>query len=162
MNEIDMLLIERACDRLVNRYANLLDAYDHDAFMDLWADDAVLDMLGREYRGREAIRSWLLAREPNMICRHFVTNIVTYVMSGIAARGNCYTIAYRVSGMLGREPGLLEAPTFIVNYRNEFRLDPERGWVFSRRDVAPAMVGEEQMAGLARAGLLRHDQAKAG
>lgn len=162
MNEIDMMLIERACARLVNHYANLLDAYDHDAFMELWTDDAVLDMLGRQYRGREAIRGWLEAREPDMICRHLVTNNVTDVLSGISARGFCYSIAYRVRGMRGHEPGLIEPPTFIVQYRNEFRLHPERGWVFSRRDVEAVMVGPEQMQALKGAGLVAAARAKAG
>ncbi len=152
MNEIDRMLIERTCERLVNSYANLLDAYSHDAFMELWADDAVLNMLGREHVGRAGIRAWLEAREPDMICRHFVTNNVTEVLSGISARGFCYTISYRVRNMLGREPGPLGPPTFIVQYRNQFQLDPERGWVFSRRDVEAAMAGEEQLQVLRGAG----------
>ncbi len=149
MDDLNRLMIERACERVVNRYANLLDAYDHDAFMELWADDAVLNMLGREYVGHAAIRGWLEAREPDMICRHLVTNIVTDVINGISATGVCYTIAYRARGQRGQEPGLIEPPTFVVRYFNEFALDPVRGWVFARRDVLADLAGEEQIRALA-------------
>ena len=148
MDDLTRLVIERACERLVNTYANLLDAYDHDAFMELWSDDAVLNMLGREYAGLAAIRGWLEAREPDMICRHFVTNIVTDVVNGMRATGSCYTIAYRARGQRGREPGLIEPPTFVVRYFNEFALDAARGWVFSRRDVVADLAGEEQIRAL--------------
>ncbi len=148
MDDLNRMLIERACERLTNSYANLLDAYDYEGFMGLWADDAVLNMLGREHAGRAAIRTWLDTREPDMICRHLVTNIVTDVVDENSAKGFCYTLAYRVQGGRGREPGPLEQPTFLVQYHNEFRRDPDRGWVFARRIVSAAMVGPEQMRAL--------------
>jgi SnoaL-like domain len=153
MDDLAKMVIEHACERLVNSYANLLDAYEYDAFMDLWAEDAVLNMLGREHAGIDAIRGWLQTREPDMICRHMVTNFVVDVLDGMNAKGSCYTISYRVQGWLGRDPGPLEAPTFLVQYRDRFQLSADRGWVFARRDVVANMVGEEQMRMLRDSGL---------
>ncbi|HEU0222758.1 MAG TPA: nuclear transport factor 2 family protein [Paracoccaceae bacterium] len=144
MNDLEKLLIERTCERLATSYANLLDAYDYEAFLDLWAEDAVLNMLGREFSGRQAIRRWLEGREPGMICRHLVTNIVTDVIDADRARGYCYTISYRVQNALGQEPGPLERPTFLVHYRSEFTRHPARGWLIARRDVVADMAGPAQ------------------
>jgi hypothetical protein len=158
MDDLNRLLAERACERLTCSYANLLDAYDYDNFLGLWSEDAVLNMLGREHKGRAAIRGWLGSREPDLVCRHLVTNMVTDVIDDGHAKGFCYTISYRVRGWRGREPGPLEDPTFIVQYHSEFRKDPARGWLFSRRDVGAALIGAEQMAGLlAGRGLSAHN-----
>jgi hypothetical protein len=157
MDELTRMLGERACEKLTCSYANLLDAYEHDRFLALWTDDAVLNMLGREHRGPDGIRGWLETREPDLICRHLVTNVVTEIIDDRRATGFCYTIAYRARGWRGREPGPLEAPPFLVQYESEFRRDPVRGWLFSRRDVAAALVGAEQLAALqAGQGLQAH------
>jgi ketosteroid isomerase-like protein len=148
MDDLARMLIERACERLVNSYANLIDAYDYDAFLGLWAEDAVMNMMGRELVGPAGIRAWLEARDPTMICRHQVTNIVTEVIDQNRATGFCYTLSYHVSGARGQSPGPLHPPTFFVEYRSEFRRDPKRGWLFARRDVTTPMAGPEQIRAL--------------
>jgi ketosteroid isomerase-like protein len=148
MDDLKRLTIERACENLVNEYANLLDAYEYDAFINLWAEDAILDMLGTQHAGHAGIRRWLEGREPGMICRHLVTNVTTRIIDADNAAGSCYTIAFRAQNALGHEPGVLTDPTFLVSYRNHFRRDPQRGWLFSRRDVTADLVGAEQMRGL--------------
>jgi hypothetical protein len=157
MDDLNRMLAERACEKLTHSYANLLDAYDHDRFLALWTDDAVLNMLGRDHHGRDGINGWLESRETDLICRHLVTNVVSDIIDDATARGFCYTIAYRARGWRGREPGPLEATPFLVQYESAFRKDPARGWLFSRRDVAAALVGAEQLAALqAGAGLQVH------
>jgi hypothetical protein len=147
MDDLNRMLAERACEKLCYAYANFLDAYEHDKFIGLWADDAVLNMLGREQKGRHGIRAWLESREQDLTCRHLVTNVVTEAVDDTYVKGFCYTIAYRARGWRGREPGPLEAPTFLVQYHSEFRKEA-RGWLFSRRDVSAALIGTEQMAAL--------------
>jgi len=148
MDDLERLLIERACERLVHDYANLLDAYDHDGFLKLWAEDAVLDMLGTQHRGPEGLRGWLAGREPRMICRHLVTNTVTDVIDADTATGRCYTIAFRARNAEGAAPGPVGDPTFVVTYRNHFTRHPQRGWLFARREVIADLVGPDQMHAL--------------
>lgn len=146
MNDVRRLVIKQACADLCSAYARTIDAYDYDGFLKLWSDDAVLDMLGREYRGHAGIRSYLEAREANMICRHLVTNVEIEVEDENTAQGTCYTISFVARNGLGKEPGPVGQPTFVVDYENFFLRDPARGWVFSRRKVRAAMAGEEQLA----------------
>lgn len=144
MNENERMAIEWQCARLANNYANRLDAYDYPGFLELFSDDAILNMLGREYAGKAAIAAWLDGREADMVCRHLVTNVTTDVIDERHATGFNYTISYRVRGWRGREPALFEAPTFLVEYRSVF-VRGSSGWLFARRGVSAALAGEEQM-----------------
>ena len=148
MDDLQKLIAERACEKPMISYARLIDAYRYDDFMNLWTQDATLNMLGREHKGVPAIRQWLEQRKTEMICRHFVTNIETEILSDTNARGFCYSFSYHVQDARGFEPGPMEPPTFIIEYESEFRREPERGWLFSRRSVTAALVGEEQMLAL--------------
>jgi hypothetical protein len=135
MDDLERMLAEHACQRLVYSYANLLDAYEYDRFMELWADDGEWVVYGKSSRGSEAIRATLAARPSRSIVRHLVSNLVVDVESPDRASGRCYAIAYRADGFLGVQPAPLTLPRFLVDYRDEFVRDPKRGWLFSRRDI---------------------------
>src|SRR5262245_45701502 len=139
MTGLQRIEAERACERLVNTYANLIDGYDYDGFMQLWADDAVWNVLGRVWTGKAGIRQGLEVRDPTMICRHLVTNIVIDVVNDDAAVGVCYSIAYRALNHRDRAPGPLDFPQFLVDYRDAFVRDRTRGWLFARRDIVSAL-----------------------
>ena len=140
MDDMTLLLIERACERLVYRYARHLDAYDYDRFMELWADDATWNMLGNEMAGIDAIRAGLNARPSALLCRHLITNIIVDVESADRASSHCYTLSFHVPDARGQEPGPLEPPTFLVEYRDRFVRHPSRGWLFARRDITAPLV----------------------
>jgi hypothetical protein len=148
MDLLTRIAAERDCERLVVDYANLLDAYDHDGFMALWAEGAELAMLGRVHAGLPAIRNWLAGREAGMICRHLVTNLAVRVEGADSAAGSCYTLAFRAGQALDAPPGVLAAPTFLVHYHDRFSRDPQRGWLFARREVVADLVGPDQMRAL--------------
>lgn len=139
MDILQRIACERDCERLVNTYANRIDAYDYDGFMELWTDDAVWNVLGRVWTGKAGIRQGLEVRDPTMICRHLVTNIVIDVIDQDRASGVCYTIAYRALNQRDRAPGPLDFPQFLVDYRDVFARDPRRGWLFARRDITSAL-----------------------
>jgi hypothetical protein len=138
MDDLERLLSERACERLLHLYANRIDAYDYDGFMELWAEGGVWNVLGNVMSGLPAIREGLERREDHLICRHFVTNAVIDVIDENRATGYCYTIAFRARHMRGKAPAQMETPQFIVEYHDAFVCDPARGWLFSRRDVTAA------------------------
>jgi len=115
--------IEWECTRLVNLYANLNDAANWEALVDLYTVDGAMtrpsvpDVL---IVGRTAILESLLARPPRTT-RHICANIVVEVQSA--------TEAYAESAMLlFRGPG---AP-LVGSYRDRFVLTSE-GWRFAER-----------------------------
>lgn len=144
MDDLQRLLIERACERLVNVYANRIDAYDHDGFMQLWSDAPVWNVLGTEWRGLDGIRAGLEMRDQTMICRHLVTNIVIEAIDADHARGCCYAIAFRALNARGKAPTQMDEPQFIVEYHDNFLRLPQRGWVFSRRDITAAFENRRE------------------
>ncbi|WP_187972565.1 nuclear transport factor 2 family protein [Aquibium microcysteis] len=148
MDLLSRIAAELDCVQLVHEYANRLDAYDHDGFMQLWAEDGVLAMLGTEHRGPAAIRRWLEGREQGMICRHLVTNTVIRPETESSASGSCYTLAFRAGQAADSPPGALVNPTFLVSYRDRFMRDGERGWLLARREVVADLVGPDQMRAL--------------
>jgi len=140
MDDVAFLLTERACERLVYRYARHLDAYDYDRFMELWADDATWNMLGNEMKGIAAIRAGLDARPNSLLSRHLITNIIVDVETADTASSHCYTLSFRVPDARGQEPGPLEPPTFLIEYRDRFVRHPSRGWLFARRDISTPLA----------------------
>lgn len=148
MDLLTRIAAERDCERLVHDYANRLDAYDHDGFLSLFAEDAVLAMLGRDHIGTAGLRAWLEGREQGMICRHLVTNLVVRLDGPDAAQGTCYTLAFRAGQAQDSPPGALTTPTFLVTYHDRFTRHPTRGWLFARRAVVADLVGPDQMRAL--------------
>jgi hypothetical protein len=149
MTDLATLAATVDCTTLQSRYTTLLDAYRFDEFLELWTDDAELSMFGQTYRGKAEIRGWLESRPADMLVRHLVTNSVIDPVSETEASGFCYTTVFRVDGALGKEPAELGVPTFVVDYRSTFRLDPGHGWRFARRDATAIFLGPEQLAAMA-------------
>jgi hypothetical protein len=139
MDDISRMLAEHACQRLVHSYANFIDAYDYDRFMGLWADEGEWVIYGKASRGLAAIRATLDARPDRSVVRHLVANVVIDVTAPDRAEGCCYAVAYRADGYRGVRPAPLALPRFLVDYRDAFVRHPQRGWLFSRRDIVSVL-----------------------
>jgi len=143
MNDVERMLAEHACQRLVYSYANFIDAYDYKNFMTLWAEDAEWDLFGTISRGTQAIKETLEHRVPAQLLRHLVTNVVVDITSLNTAIGSCYTVAFRGEGPRNTLPALITQPRWLVDYRDTFVKHPERGWLFSRREVISIMEAKK-------------------
>ena len=115
--------IECECARLVNLYANLNDAADWQALVNLYTADGAMarpsapDVL---IRGRTAILAAFQARAPRAT-RHFCANIVVDVDSPTAAHAQSAMLLY--SGT--------DAP-LVGSFHDRFVLTGE-GWRFAER-----------------------------
>jgi hypothetical protein len=115
--------IESECARLVNLYANLNDAADWQAVVDLYAPDGAMarpsapDVL---IRGRAAILAAFRAR-PARTTRHFCANIVVDVDSPTEAHGQSAMLLY--SGP--------DSP-LVGTFHDRFVLTSD-GWRFAER-----------------------------
>jgi hypothetical protein len=78
MDTLKFLAAECAVRRLIGHYAHLVDGRRLDECEQLFADDAVLEVMGEIYRGRAEVRRWLDTLTnwgppgKHMVCNHVV------------------------------------------------------------------------------------------
>jgi 3-phenylpropionate/cinnamic acid dioxygenase small subunit len=130
---IKLLLIERACEQLSIEYARSVDFRDYDNFIELFTDDAVLDV-GKRLEGKEAIRSSINQRAADIRTRHVLTNIFVEVLDSMHARGISYLTLYRHIGIESTRRGAVPSilPTAVGHYEDKFVRTSE-GWRFASR-----------------------------
>ena len=140
MDDLQRLLAERACERLINEYARRVDFGEAAAIADLFTEDARWE--GHQvFEGQARIREWFEGRQgvSRRVSRHVCTNALVEVLSPTAARSRCYMINYRHDREEGDDslPVPTEVPKYVGELEDEFRLTDE-GWRFSRRRVSVA------------------------
>ncbi len=79
MDTLKLLEADAAVRRLIGHYAHLVDSRRLDECERLFADDAVLEVMGESYRGRGEVRGWLNTLDnwgpagKHMVCNHVVS-----------------------------------------------------------------------------------------
>ena len=134
MNFEDRELIEHACIRLINHYANLNDAQDWDAVAQLYTDDAVMlrPSGGDPVVGRAAILAGFKARPPRAQ-RHVIANTVVDVEGPATARAFSAILLFQGDPAPEGELPVMSANSPLVGwYRDKLALTPQ-GWKFSER-----------------------------
>ena len=115
---------------LVARYNANGDAGRLDAVLELFAEDAVLEVPGETLQGRTAIRAFMervasgADRKPIRLLRHFTATHQIDVESGDTARGRCY---YQVL----TEDGLDHWGRYVDEY-----VKREDRWLFASRKAS--------------------------
>ena len=135
----DRLDIEQACTELVLDYAYYRDRPDAGSVADIFAEDAVLRVLGQEFAGRAAIRARLQGAEKGPVFRHMMSTIRIFVDSDDRARGVSYVTVYSASP--GAMPRPLGAPLGVGEYHDVFVRTAD-GWKIQQRDFVPVFMPE--------------------
>jgi len=138
MNRIEQVAIEHDCAKLVYGYCQTIDAYDYDAFVELWAEDAVWETRAGVCKGHAEIRKYLDSRAKGVTGRHHSTNVVIDVVDEKTARGRCYFMYYVGGPAAGNGPATLGGPAVAGEYVDQFRLTA-KGWKFAHRATAITM-----------------------
>lgn len=142
MDELQRLLAERACERLINEYARRVDFGQASKIADLFTEDARWEG-DQVFEGRERIREWFEGRQgvTRRVSRHVCTNVMVEVLSPTEARSHCYMINYRHDRAEGDDslPVPTEVPKYVGELHDTFRLTDE-GWLFSGRRVTVAFL----------------------
>jgi ketosteroid isomerase-like protein len=136
MGELERLLAERACERLMLRYARLVDGGHASGIADLFTDEGEwMGADGRAMHGREAIRSAFGAREAvtRRQSRHVITNLLVEVEGPERASGVAYLINFRhdASGTVAAHPAPANHPKFVGDYHLAFHRVEGR-WLIDR------------------------------
>ena len=145
--ELDRLLAERACERLIVEYARLVDFGQASKIADLFCPDGEWVGTDLHLRSREEIREWFTRREQvtRRVSRHVCTNIAVQVLSADEAQSCCYMINYRHDRQEGDLdlPVPVREPKFVGELHDRFRHTPE-GWRFASRRVEVSFVRRRQ------------------
>ncbi len=118
-----------AIQALAYRYARAADRRDYSAFNNIFTEDAVLAMPGREILGREAIVQAMTALEQFKRTLHMMHNILVE-FEGATASAEIYCIA---SHIYDREDGEYKQD-WGIRYLDSLIETPE-GWRITRREL---------------------------
>jgi uncharacterized protein (TIGR02246 family) len=125
-DQIDRMVAERACERLLNEYARRVDSGTASAMAELFTADGVwLGADGRGMNGQDEIREAFTRREAltRRQSRHVITNVLVDVTSPTDATGIAYLINYRHDSTTGQaeHPAPADHPKFVGEYHLTFR-----------------------------------------
>lgn len=135
MDVLTRIEAERACERLVMRYALAVNDWDLDAFVALFTPDAVWQRPNvPALHGHAQIRAFMAGQPAERTLRHVNgLCLVELAEDGGSARAISQTTVYETLGHT-TVPAPLAGPAMVVEYRDRMvRLDD--GWRFARRDT---------------------------
>jgi uncharacterized protein (TIGR02246 family) len=96
---LQLLLDERACAHLIQRYGVLADGDDVESFVDLFTPDAIWQRAdGATFRGHEQIRSVYTGRPASGFSCHLICNI-SVSLAGTQATVHSNAVVLKSSGM---------------------------------------------------------------
>jgi uncharacterized protein (TIGR02246 family) len=124
--EVERLLAERACERLMLRYARLVDSGRAAEMAELFTPDAEwIGDDGRGMRGQAEIRAAFTARQAltRRQSRHVITNVLVDIDGPETASGVAYLVNYRhdAQGTVAAKPAPADHPKFVGEYHLDFR-----------------------------------------
>ena len=141
MTEIETMLIEHACERLVKQFCHGNDFNAIEAMADVFAEDGSfarpLDPTNPTV-GRDAIYAMLKARGPR-VTRHMMSNILIDVISADEARGVSYVTFITTTDIEKPYPLTPEPKIFTGEYRDHF-VRTAAGWKIKSRQGSLSMV----------------------
>jgi ketosteroid isomerase-like protein len=140
MDDIERMLIERACQRLVLQFAQANDDWDHDGIAECFVEDASFARPidpDNPYRGKETIRAMFRDR-PQRLGRHLMTNILIHVDGPDAAHGRSYVTYLSTPDVDQPRPALAEPGIFVGWFDDKFVRTPH-GWRISERKGGMAL-----------------------
>jgi uncharacterized protein (TIGR02246 family) len=140
MDDLSLLVAERACAALVTRYTHLVDEGHASEVADLFTADGVWSSPETKLDGREAIRAAFLRREKSgRTSRHICTNVGIDVEDEAHATGLCYLTLFRTDTAATPARGTM--PDLVGVYRDRF-VRTEDGWRIAARVTEVTFIRE--------------------
>lgn len=142
MNDLEQLLIEQACTRLVNEYVRRIDTIDTMKGYELFTDDCQLILRNRSktFNGRKEYEHIAQNQKDGQhtgkyLQRHIVSGIMIDVKDSDHASGSCLVLLYRSKWDLANGPSPVLAPE-MFHWHDEFVRTPD-GWKYSKHEISP-------------------------
>jgi ketosteroid isomerase-like protein len=142
MDPLELLLAERACERLVVDFVHRLDLGEPASVAGLFTEDGTWEWPAGErlVEGRDALRAYFGARPADRLSRRVMSNILVTVASPDTATATSYFTTYRVDGHGGDllPPG---HPVQVGHYEDVFRRSQDGTWLLCARVLHLAFGG---------------------
>jgi hypothetical protein len=137
VTELEVLLIENACAKLVAHYTHRVDFGEAERVAELFAEDGVWEVGDARFEGRDALRAMFRARQDmaGRRSRHVCTNLAIDVVGPDEAAGLVYLSLYRhdfATSAPNDTPAPGGPPVAVGQYRDRF-VRTEDGWRFAFR-----------------------------
>ena len=137
MTDIERLLIERACERLMIEYCHFVDHGEASRIAGQFTDDGVWTSPENTMTGRAEIEAGFMRRQKatHRRSRHVCTNVLIDVIDEDNATGVVYLTLHRHDDR--ERPDRVrpsEVPDIVGEYRDTFVRTAD-GWRFSRREI---------------------------
>lgn len=141
MNDLERLVVEQACTRLINEFARRIDCENTLRGYELFADDCRL-IAHRQKKTMTSRQEWEhIARNQkqgqdvgNYLQRHVVSGIIIDVKDNDHASGTSLVLLYRARWDLKKGPCQILAPE-MFHWDGDYVRTPQ-GWKFSRHEVS--------------------------
>jgi ketosteroid isomerase-like protein len=134
-DDLQRMLDERACERIVSVYCHLVDFGDAPAIADLFTDDGEWTSAEVNMIGKDEIRAGFTRRQTvtRRQSRHLCTNVVITV-EGEDATGVSYLVNYRHDSPSGTAelPAPADNPKYVGEYHDRFVRTGD-GWKLTSR-----------------------------
>lgn len=142
MTEVETLLAEQACERLIHAFARANDGRDFDTLAALLAEEATYARPtdpNNPIQGRDAIVAGFRARPETRISRHLFSNSVVTVESATEARAISDVVLYMGAVV---ETGVAKAePALVGGFEDRF-VKRDGRWLFLARKGSLALKAE--------------------
>ena len=143
MDDLERLLAERACERLIVDYCRFVDFGHASRIAELFTEDGTWESPEVTMSGQADIEAHFRQREgvTRRVSRHVCTNVGIDVTSADEAVGLCYLVNFRHDRREGdaSAPAPADVPKYVGEYHDLFRRTPQ-GWRFHQRKVDMAFV----------------------
>lgn len=142
MNDIDRMLIEHECRKLMLLYCQYVDHLEPEKFANVFTKDAFYNPAAHpEMNGREEILAWIQEYPRDRLARHVSTNQVIDVVDADRATGTSYAVVYRQEQPVAGTPSENVVPRSIVEYHDTFRRTAD-GWRIASREYQYTFLKE--------------------
>ncbi|MEC7915418.1 MAG: nuclear transport factor 2 family protein [Actinomycetota bacterium] len=133
--DLQRLVDERACEKLISEYCHLVDFGNASAIAQLFILEGQWSGPGVDMVGQSEIEAGFSARQAvtRRQSRHLCTN-VSIDVEGDEARGLCYLLNFRHDSQSGtaETPAPAGLPKYVGEYHDRF-VRTDQGWRFASR-----------------------------